>query len=142
MRQVAELDPEVLKRLLVDTCKEVADSSAEIVAVIGTSSTCDALLRSLEALHLHHVVGHTIQTDRPGWQRQLGVLESESIDVVVLAFDAEKECYLRHIAAHTAHCPRVVLAGYRHFEFRDRVYSAALEALDEPSLANGYPNSR
>lgn len=142
MRQVADLDPEVLKRLLVNTCEEVADSSAETVAVIGTSSTCETLLRALEPLHLSHVVRHTIQTDRPGWQRRLGVLGSESIGVVVLAIDAEKECYLRLIAAHAAHCPRVVLAGYRHFEFKDPVYSAALGTLDEPSLANGYPNSR
>lgn len=142
MRQVADLDPEVFKRLLVNTCEEVAGSSAETVAVIGSSSTCEALLRGLEPLPLRHVVGHTIQTDRPGWQRQLRILESESIEVVVLAVDAEKECYLRLIAANAAHCPRVVLAGYRQYEFRDAVYSAALDALDEPSLANGYPNSR
>lgn len=142
MRQVPDLDPEVFKRLLVSTCEQVADSPDESAVVVGSSAVCEALHRSLEPLGLGRVVGHAIETDRPGWQRDLQVLASESVEVVVLAVDADKECFLRLIAAHARHCPRVVLAGYRQFEFRDPVYSAALAALDEPSLANGYPNSR
>jgi len=142
MRQVADLEPEVFKRLLVGTCEEVAACPAGSVAVIGTSATCDALVRELEAHHLRDVVGHVVRTDCPGWQRQLTVVESELVQVVVLAVDAEKERYMRLLAPHAGHWPRVVLAGYRQFEFRDPVYSASLDALDEPSLANGYPNSR
>lgn len=142
MRQVADLDPEVFKRLLVSTCEEIADSPDGAVAVIGSATVCEALQRSLEPLGLDRAVGHTIETDQPDWQRNLRILRSESIQVVVLAVDAEKECLLRLIAAHSPHRPRVVLAGYRQFEFRDPIYSAALEDLDEPSLANGYPNSR
>lgn len=142
MRQVADLDPEVFKRLLVSTCEEVADSPDEAVALIGSTTMCEALVRSLESLRLGHVVGPVISTDHSGWQRHLECLEAESVEVVVLAVDAEKECLLRLIAAHAAHCPRVVLAGYRQFEFREPMYAAALEALDESSMANGYPNSR
>ncbi len=142
MRQVPDLDPDVFKTLLVSTCEQLADRADASAAVVGSSATCEALHRALEPVGLGRAVGHTIETDRPGWESDLKLLASESVEVVVLAVDADKECLLRLIAAHVPHYPRVVLAGYRQFEFRDPVYSAALEALDEPSLANGYPNSR
>lgn len=142
MQQVAELEPEVFKRLLVSTCEEVAAYPAGSVAIVGSSLTCDALVRGLEAHRLQDVVGFTVRIDCPEWQRELIALRSVSVQVVVLAVDAEKEWYLRLLAACAGHRPRVVLAGYRQFDFRDPVYFASLQALDEPSLANGYPNSR
>lgn len=142
MRQVADLDPEVLKRLVVNACDEVADSSPGAVALIGASVTCDAFLSLLEPLGLRCIVGPVVHTDAPGWERRLDVLRSNAIEAVVLAVDAEKECVLRLIASHAPQCPRVVLAGYQQFEFRDPLYFASLNAVDEPSLANGYPNSR
>jgi len=142
MRYAADLEPEVIKQLVVSACDEVQGNPDGAVAVIGTASSCDAFLRGLQSVGLGRVIGLTLLTDSVGWERQLHLLTSYSVEAVVLAVDAEKEYFLRLIAEHAPHCPRVIIAGYRQFEFRDRVYSDALRALDEPSLANGYPNSR
>lgn len=140
MQRVPNLDPEVLKRLVLDTCEEIAEERATSVAILGPSSDCQAFERSLQALRVPHVARRVIETDRPEWERELSGLRST--DIVALAVDADKERYLRLIAEHAVHRPRIVLAGYRHYEFRDPLYTDALDALEAPSLANGYPNSR
>lgn len=142
MDYVSDLDPEVFKRLLVSTCELVSDAGDGSVVIVGPSASCTALRQGLEPFGLGRVLAGAIDTDRDGWQRELRRLKSKSVEFVVLAVDAEKECLLRLIAPHASHCPRVILAGYRQFDFDDPVYFAALRALDEPSLANGYPNSR
>jgi hypothetical protein len=142
VRHSGSLDPEVYKRLLVDTSELAADLPTGTVAVVGPAATCEALREDLAHERLSDVIGPVIDTDALDWRRKVGVLGSESVRVIVLATDRQKEDHLRCIAPHVHHHPHVVIAGYRHFEFDDPVYTAAFSNLDEPSLANGYPNSR
>lgn len=62
--------------------------------------------------------------------------------VLIVAADSDKEDVLLAAVPFVVGLPKVVLAGYGHFEFRDPAYFALMADLDEPSLANGYPNSR
>ncbi len=142
MREVADLDSDVLKSLVVAASEVVADGAPCSTAIVGNSRTCDAVRRGLNSLGLANSIGPRVVTDVAGWEGRLSVLRSEAIKTIVLAVDAEKESVLRLIAAQTPYCPKVVVGGYHHLEFRDSVYQEALGALDEPSLANGYPNSR
>lgn len=142
MRHSGSVDPEVYKRLLVETGELAVDLPCRSIAVVGPAATCAALQTDLQHDRLADRIGPTVATDTPGWEGHLRSLSSESVQVIVLATDREKEEHLRRIAAYVTHYPRVVLAGYGHFEFADSVYAEALAALDEPSLANGYPHSR
>lgn len=142
MQHCSNLDHEVYKRLLSETSEIAAELPAQAVALIGPEVACDALRADLEQASLGHAVGPVIITEAPDWQCQLGVLAAGSVRAIVIAADREKETLLRTIARHVVDHPRVVVAGYAHFDFANQVYEDALAALHEPSLANGYPYSR
>jgi hypothetical protein len=61
--------------------------------------------------------------------------------VLVVAADEEKEDLLREALPFIQGTPKVIVAGYGHFAFRDRVFRDELAELLVPSLANGYPNT-
>lgn len=72
----------------------------------------------------------------------LSALRDADPDILIVCADREKESYLRAAEPYLNGLPRVIVAGYSHFEFQDARYYSILSKLDEPSLANGYPNSR
>jgi hypothetical protein len=82
MREVLDLDAEVLKSLLVSTCEEVVDSRVSSVAVVGNYAMCEALRRGLEPLGLAPVIGCTIATDVVGWQRGLQALRCKAVETM------------------------------------------------------------
>ena len=61
---------------------------------------------------------------------------------LIVAADSDKEDFLLEAASLIKGMPKVILAGYGHYEYRDRAYFELAASLEEPSLANGYPNSR
>jgi hypothetical protein len=68
-------------------------------------------------------------------------LQHASPDVLVVASDDDKQDLLLAALPHIQGTPRVIVAGYGHLTFRDRVYDEERAQLLVPSLANGYPNS-
>jgi O-methyltransferase len=73
--------------------------------------------------------------------RSITQLGPDAPDVIVIASDSEKERLLELAARHVLPGARVVLVGYAHFEFRDKVFDEVVRSVAIPSLANGYPNS-
>jgi|SRR5450755_1297860 O-methyltransferase len=61
--------------------------------------------------------------------------------VLVVAADEDKEDLLREALPFIQGAPKVIVAGYGHLAFRDRVFHDELAQLLVPSLANGYPNT-
>ena len=61
--------------------------------------------------------------------------------VLVVAADEEKEDLLREALPFIQGAPKVIVAGYGHLAFRDRVFRDEMARLLVPSLANGYPNT-
>lgn len=68
-------------------------------------------------------------------------LQYASPDVLVVASDEDKQDLLLAALPHIQGTPKVLVAGYGHLDFRDRVYDEERAQLLVPSLANGYPNS-
>jgi hypothetical protein len=61
---------------------------------------------------------------------------------VVIVDDEDKEATLSLLMEHASAgaTPRVLLAGYGHYAFRDQKFQSIIESLLVPSIANGYPN--
>lgn len=136
------------KQLLEDTIEVFTSGLAHHGAVIGDWAVARRLACDLASHHLQdHLIGffgthdidaHCTSVSRFGLDR----LAEARPDTVIVAADAEKEEYLRAISRFVRGTPKVILGGYGHFEFRERQYREILSRLEEPSLANGYPNSR
>ena len=67
-------------------------------------------------------------------------LAQYQFDVLVVAADAEKEEILLTALPHIIGSPRVLLAGYEHYRFRNNTLQREMDRLLVPSLANGYAN--
>lgn len=68
-------------------------------------------------------------------------LRDASPDVLVVASDEDKQDLLLAALPFIQGTPKVIVAGYGHLNFRDRVYDEERAQLLVPSLANGYPLS-
>lgn len=68
-------------------------------------------------------------------------LSRADFDVLVVASDDAKQDLLLAALPYIQGTPKVIVAGYGHLDFRDRVYDEERAQLLVPSLANGYPNS-
>lgn len=60
---------------------------------------------------------------------------------VVVCANATKEDVLQEALPHIQGAPKVLVSGYDHFEFRDKLFTDIQTSLVVPSLANGYPNT-
>ncbi len=69
----------------------------------------------------------------------MGKMRSKTVAIVD---DEDKEETLALVAKHASAdtTPKVLLAGYGHYAFRDRSFRAIVDSLLVPSIANGYPN--
>jgi O-methyltransferase len=68
-------------------------------------------------------------------------LQHEHATAIVVAADAEKEAVILSALPHIIGTPRLIVAGYAHYSFRDALFDQIRAHLTAPSLANGYPNS-
>lgn len=68
-------------------------------------------------------------------------LQHATPDVLVVASDEDKQELLLAALPYIQGTPKVIVAGYGHLDFRDRVYEEERAQLLVPSLANGYPDS-
>ncbi|MEM7206505.1 MAG: TylF/MycF/NovP-related O-methyltransferase [Pseudomonadota bacterium] len=62
-------------------------------------------------------------------------------DALVVASDEHKESILWKSKPYVTNTPKVILAGYKHFEFQNSSFSKILSDSLVPSYANGYPNT-
>ncbi|TYL52864.1 class I SAM-dependent methyltransferase [Agromyces mariniharenae] len=60
---------------------------------------------------------------------------------LIVAADADKELVIRHCLPFIDYVPRLLVAGYGHYQFHDQRFEAIRSSLMVPSLANGYPNT-
>jgi hypothetical protein len=68
-------------------------------------------------------------------------LRHDQATAIVIAADADKEAVILSALPHISGRPRLIVAGYAHYAFRDKWFHEVRAHLVAPSLANGYPNS-
>lgn len=134
-------------KLLEDTQRELL-AGPGAVAVVGLTPVTLRLLASLAAVGLDRAVQAIFAPgegqDGPPLTvpvRPLSALREADSRVLVVAADAEKEDLLCAALPFITGIPKVIVAGYEHLAFRDRVFEEERAQLLVPSLANGYPNS-
>lgn len=119
------------------------------VAILGLTPVAIRLIERLQAGSMLHAVRAVFD---PSPARAGGVLRvvpvlplealaDEDIGTLVVAADAEKEDLLVAAVPHLRCVPKVIIAGYGHFAFRDKALAEEAQKLLVPSLANGYPNT-
>ncbi|MGB1697349.1 MAG: TylF/MycF/NovP-related O-methyltransferase, partial [Thermoplasmatota archaeon] len=67
-------------------------------------------------------------------------LKTVSNQVIVICADAEKELLLEQILPKINGEPKILLAGYAHYEYQNPTFKKIKESLAVPSIANGYEN--
>lgn len=65
-------------------------------------------------------------------------LTTEAPDVLVVASDKDKESIIRTALPFIKGTPKMVVAGYSHYEFHDPILTEEAAQLLVPSFANGY----
>jgi O-methyltransferase len=142
------METEQFSKLFQDVEQELL-RGAQSVGVLGLTSVTLRLLSALQVsgflspvdaiyTNAHNPAG------RPALSipvRQFSELTGSQHDVLVVAADAEKQDILQTALPFINGAPKVILAGYAHFAFMDRLFHEELSQLLVPSLANGYPNS-
>lgn len=66
-------------------------------------------------------------------------LKATRSKVLIVTGDADKEDLVAAALPYIPTGVRLIFAGYKHYEFRDRRYHRLMEGLLAPSIANGYP---
>jgi O-methyltransferase len=134
-------------KLLEDTQRELLAGTGP-AAVLGLTPVTLRLLASLAPAGLDRAVQAVYAPgDADGSPpltvpvRPLPALREADCRVLVVAADTEKEDLLCAALPFIAGTPKVIVAGYGHLGFRDRVFVEEQAQLLVPSLANGYPNS-
>ena len=142
----ASMPAEDLRKLVTDLQDHLNDG-AKSVGILGLTDVTLRLFSFLERSgHLPVLRGIYAPDTLPDCSlpvpiKPLQALSEASHDVLVLAEDARKEDLLTRAVQFIRGFPRVVLAGYRHYQFRDPVFEEEHSRLTIPSLANGYPNT-
>ncbi|GAB2597060.1 TylF/MycF/NovP-related O-methyltransferase [Kribbella endophytica] len=136
-----------LTKLVEDVELELL-AGAQNVVILGLTPVTVALLRRLTSSGLLSQIASVHTPGKPGARPELVVpvasmaqLAEVAPDVVVVASDEDKEQLLEAALPYLTGAPRVVLAGYGHLAFRDRVFEEERANLLVPSLANGYQHS-
>lgn len=115
-------------------------------AILGLTLTTLELLRRLASTGLIGAVSGVFD-DRNGELVDslsvpvypLSALQDRGYSMIVVAEDQLKEDVIRAALPFIKGVPRIVVAGYKHFEYRDAIFDQECEQLAVPSLANGYP---
>lgn len=100
------------------------------------SSIC--LLDTVKAIY----VPNKVNTIHPNFQVPLHLfkeLANVQLDVLIVAEDVEKELLIYDALPFIQGTPKIIVAGYGHFEFNDPIFREELSQLLVPSLATGYP---
>lgn len=141
------VQPEQLAKLIEDLEAELG-RGAKRIALIGHGATAAAVLRKANEIGSLRFVSSIFADVEEAATGPFGVpilpmheLRIHDHDVLVVAEDERKEELIALALPHIQECPKLLVAGYGHFSFRDKAFEAELAHLLVPSLANGYPNS-
>lgn len=141
--------PTDYRDLLRDIEQELLNG-AQSVAVLGLTSITLRILSFLDRSDFARLV-KVIYVPETGVEEArspvtavlpMSALCSARHDLVIVADDENKEDLLGEALPFIQGVPRVVIAGYGHFKFRDSAFRELLGQLLVPSLANGYPNTQ
>lgn len=134
------IDRQMRKDLTEQTIGLLEQGHGQRVAIIGDEADAQFIATELENAGVGTLLGYF--GDGGPASRPLPQLADVAPDLVVVAEDGAKEVVLREAAVHLRGCPRVVISGYAHFDYRNGAYHDLVNGLEERSLANGYPHSR
>ncbi len=115
---------------VVGRAAEVRQFTAAVRGQLGFSGKLELFGTDLDQAYLGSEV-------RP--RHELAEMQS---GVVAIVEDEDKESVLALVLQHVDAdaIPKVLLAGYGHFEFRDPKFRTIKDSLLVPSIANGYAN--
>jgi O-methyltransferase len=142
------MEAEQYSKLVQDLEQELL-GGARSVAILGLTPLSFRLIEALQLSGLSASVkaifaAESAVTNFPSLRIPVypfSTLSESRYDVLVVAADDEKEDLLRAALPFIQGAPKVIVAGYGHFRFRDSTFREELAQLLVPSLANGYPNS-
>lgn len=135
-------------KLLEDVEQEIL-LGARSIGVLGLTIVTLRLLASLTPSGLVSTIDAVYAAEQHGVSGiplavpslPVEALAQSRHDVLVVAADEEKEDLLNTALPYVQGTPKIIVAGYGHFKFRDPVFREELAHLLVPSLANGYPNT-
>jgi O-methyltransferase len=118
------------------------------VAIIGRTPAALSFVGALLSMGLsHHLLGiydecGTAAGDAlPTDARPLADLARDKPNLVVVAADGEKEHLIESALPFLSVDTKLIIGGFGHFRFKDRVYDRETGNAFAPSFANGYPNT-
>src|SRR4051812_22257953 len=117
------MDQVVYKELLEDAVEAAASCRDGGLILLGEPDVCDALRTDMQDHGALASLGPVVLWLDGGVQPlDRAALGGAPVDVVVIASDQDKEAMVRALPSLVSGTPRVLLAGYRHLEFRDDDY--------------------
>ncbi len=135
----AKLIEDVEHELLIGTRSIGILGLTRVTLQILNSLVPVGLVSAIEAVYTHEAI--TRHPNLPVPIRPLKDLINVHLDALVVAADAEKEGLIRDALPFIQGTPKIIVAGYGHFEFRDPIFQEELSQLLVPSFANGYPHT-
>ena len=137
-----------LRKLLEDTEAEILKGGAR-VGVLTLSDAAMKVIREIDDRGLRSVVVAVYANPVPKTLdhvggvpiRPLAALTKDLPSVLVVAADEDKEEVIGAAMPYIQGCPKIIVAGYGHYAFRDELFEDIQAGLLAPSLANGYRNS-
>lgn len=143
------MDKVALDQLIHRLGTEMAEAmSCSRAAIIGRTPTAFELVRYFIATgNEHQLLGIFDKGGTAGPQdpltfsrpiERLGALEPSW---AIIASDEEKETLISDALPYLTTKTKILIGGFRHFEFRDPAFDAERLNSFAPSFANGYPNS-
>lgn len=137
-----------LQKLVDDTERQILEIGGR-VGVLNNSGISVELLRQLATRGLlSAVVGvYATVNNADGMDlhevpiRPLSALGDDCPEILVIGADEDKEDLIQEALPYLQNNPKLIVAGYGHYGFRDALFNEVSSQLLVPSLANGYKNS-
>lgn len=135
---------------LLTKLKEALSSAAPAatVAIVGLTPITFDLIRFFAGSDAPHRLagvytkeGTTGSTTSLATPKAIARLADDQPEIVVIASDENKEELVADAVPYLRPETRLLIGGFAHFRFKDRIFEEETANLLVPSLANGYPNS-
>lgn len=115
-------------------------------AIVGRTSAAFDLIAVFSAIgasgQLLGVYADEVAADGDFSQpRPMAQLANDVPDLVLIASDEDKEALLASALPYLTPATKILLGGFQHFRFRDKLFERETSNTFVPSFANGYPNS-
>jgi O-methyltransferase len=142
------MHPDDYARLIEDVEHELLMGSCS-VGILGLTRVTLQILNSLASIGLVSMVAAIYVPDSTSRThprllipvRPFEELANVQFDTLIVAADTEKELLIRDALPFIQGIPKIIIAGYGHYEFNDPVFQEELSQLLVPSFATGYPHT-